>query len=70
VAAGLHGIEVFYPIHTAEQRSFYLELARRHGLLVTGGSDSHHPHQALAQVDPLDLRITAGAPTILERLAS
>jgi len=34
----------------------------------TGGSDSHHPHQALAQVDPLDLRVADGVPTILERL--
>ena len=68
-AAGLHGVEVFYPTHTAEQRAFYLELARRHGLLVTGGSDSHHPHQALARVDPLDLRIAADVPTILERLS-
>ena len=68
-AAGLHGVEVFYPTHTAEQRGFYLELARRHGLLVTGGSDSHHPRQELARVDPLDLRIAAGMPTILERLS-
>ena len=68
-AAGLHGVEVFYPTHTAEQRDFYLELALRNALLVTGGSDSHHPRQALAQVDPLDLRIAAGVPTILERLS-
>jgi predicted metal-dependent phosphoesterase TrpH len=68
-AAGLHGIEVFYPTHTVAQRSFYLELALRHGLLVTGGSDSHHPGQALARVDPLDLRIANNAPTILERLS-
>jgi len=68
-AAGLHGVEVFYPTHTAEQRGFYLDLARRHSLLVTGGSDSHHPHQALARVDPLDLRIADGVPTILERLS-
>jgi len=67
-AAGLDGVEVFYPSHTAEQRAFYLDLARRHGLLVTGGSDSHHPHQELARVDPDDLRIVPGAPTILERL--
>ena len=46
--AGLDGVEVFYPTHTEEQRTFYLELARRHGLLITGGSDSHHPHQPLA----------------------
>jgi predicted metal-dependent phosphoesterase TrpH len=68
-AAGLHGVEVFYPTHTAEQRAFYRALALRHGLLVTGGSDSHSPHQALARVDPLDLRIAADLPTVLERLS-
>jgi predicted metal-dependent phosphoesterase TrpH len=66
--AGLDGLEVFYPTHTAEQRALYLGLARRHGLLITGGSDSHHPHQALAQVDQELLRVAPGAATILERL--
>jgi predicted metal-dependent phosphoesterase TrpH len=47
-AAGLDGIEVLYPSHSAEQRAFYSALAQRHGLLVTGGSDSHHPQQPLA----------------------
>jgi 3',5'-nucleoside bisphosphate phosphatase len=47
-AAGLDGIEVLYPSHSAEQRAFYHELAQRHGLLITGGSDSHGPQQALA----------------------
>jgi predicted metal-dependent phosphoesterase TrpH len=46
--AGLDGLEVFYPTHTAEQRAFYGELAQRHSLLITGGSDSHHPRQPLA----------------------
>lgn len=67
-AAGLDGIEVFYPTHTDEQRAFYQELARRHGLLITGGSDSHKPEQELARVDPNDLRIAPGVPTILERI--
>jgi hypothetical protein len=66
--AGLDGIEVFYPTHTAEQRAFYAELALRHGLLITGGSDSHGPHQELARIDPNDLRIAPGVPTILERI--
>jgi predicted metal-dependent phosphoesterase TrpH len=67
-AAGLDGVEVFYPTHTAEQRAFYADLALRHGLLITGGSDSHGPHQALAQVAAEDLRIAPGVPTILERI--
>ena len=67
-AAGLDGIEVFYPTHSAEQRSLYLELARRHGLLVTGGSDSHGPKDALARVDPAELRLAPGDATILGRI--
>jgi len=39
--AGLAGIEAYYSTHTPEQTSFYLELAGRYGLLVTGGSDFH-----------------------------
>jgi predicted metal-dependent phosphoesterase TrpH len=60
--AGLDGIEVFYPSHTDEQRAFYHELARRHGLLITGGSDSHHPRQPLARW-PLD-----ACQTFLDRI--
>jgi predicted metal-dependent phosphoesterase TrpH len=48
-AAGLDGVEVYYPSHSEEQRAFYRDLARRHKLLVTGGSDSHHPNQPLAR---------------------
>ncbi|GAB4189659.1 MAG: PHP domain-containing protein [Roseiflexaceae bacterium] len=47
--AGLDGIEVFYPSHSPEQRQLYAALAERHNLLITGGSDSHGPHQPLAR---------------------
>jgi predicted metal-dependent phosphoesterase TrpH len=60
--AGLDGIEVLYPSHTDEQRAFYHELARRHGLVITGGSDSHHPRQPLATW-PLD-----ACQTFLDRI--
>ena len=68
--AGLDGIEVFYPTHTAEQRALYAGLARRHRLLITGGSDSHGPHHQLARIDPEDLRTAPGAPTILELIVT
>lgn len=48
-AAGLDGIEVYYPTHRPEQIAMYHHLAQQYGLLITGGSDSHHPHQPLAQ---------------------
>jgi predicted metal-dependent phosphoesterase TrpH len=40
-AHGLAGIEAYYPEHSAEQTVAYLRLARKLGLLVTGGTDYH-----------------------------
>ncbi|MFM2308353.1 MAG: hypothetical protein RLY87_473 [Chloroflexota bacterium] len=55
VAAGIDGIEVFYPAHTAAQVDFYLAQAKKHHLLISGGSDSHHPDQPLARWDALHM---------------
>lgn len=38
---GIKGLEVYYPEHDNEQTENYLNLARNHGLLITGGSDFH-----------------------------
>lgn len=38
---GLDAIECFYPRHTPEQQSFYLYLAEKYNLHITGGSDFH-----------------------------
>lgn len=38
---GLDGVEVYYPKHTAAQRSFFAECAASRSLCVTGGSDYH-----------------------------
>lgn len=38
---GLKGIEVYYPGHTVEHQELMLSWARRHDLLITGGSDTH-----------------------------
>src|SRR3954471_10571869 len=40
-AAGLDGIEVFYPTHDAEQTRFLHEAATERGLLTTGSADFH-----------------------------
>ena len=40
-AAGLDGVEVHYPRHSRAETARFLELAGRHNLLVTGGSDDH-----------------------------
>lgn len=38
---GLDAIECYYPRHTPEQTAFYLHLAERYALHITGGSDFH-----------------------------
>lgn len=44
-AAPVDGLEVYYPLHTPAQTATYLEYARRHHLLTSAGSDSHHPEK-------------------------
>ena len=41
VAAGLDGIECFHTKHSSAVSKRYVQLARQHHLLVTGGSDCH-----------------------------
>ncbi len=43
VEAQLVGLEVIHPSHSEEQTAYYLDLARRYGLLPSGGSDCHGP---------------------------
>ena len=61
-ALGLDGIEALYAGHSAAEQQFFLDLARQHRLLVTAGSDSHHPQQGLRG------RPAADCAAFLERL--
>jgi len=38
---GLMGIEVYYPSHTDEQIEYFKKLAKKYGLLISGGTDCH-----------------------------
>jgi predicted metal-dependent phosphoesterase TrpH len=38
---GIMGLEVYYPEHSPQMVNLYLGLAKKHNLLVTGGSDCH-----------------------------
>jgi len=52
-SAGLDGLEAYYSQHTAADTERFLVLARRHDLLLTGGSDFHglpKPHVPLGIV--------------------
>lgn len=47
--AGLQGVEVYHPIHTAELQRKYLQIAEANQLVITGGSDFHgHDGQDLS----------------------
>jgi len=39
--AGLNAIEAYHSDHGAAETELYAGLAKRHGLMVTGGSDFH-----------------------------
>ena len=41
VREGIKGIEVYHSRHTQGQAAMFEDIARRHGLIVTGGSDCH-----------------------------
>ncbi|MFC1645724.1 PHP domain-containing protein [Candidatus Omnitrophota bacterium] len=41
VKAGLRGLEAYYPEYSETVVRYYLQVAKKHGLLVTGGSDCH-----------------------------
>ena len=41
VDGGLEGLEVFYPEHSAAMTEHYRDLAKKFGLIMTGGSDCH-----------------------------
>ena len=41
IGAGLGGLEAYYPDHSPSFRDSLIEIARKHDLLVTGGSDFH-----------------------------
>ena len=40
-AIGIKGIEAYYPKHKKKKMKDYIEIADRHNLLVTGGTDFH-----------------------------
>jgi hypothetical protein len=45
-AAGVDGVEAFYPTHDAAHARLLVELADELGLLLTGSSDFHGPNHA------------------------
>jgi hypothetical protein len=69
-AAGLDGIEAYYPEHTPSQQRQFETLASRFGLIPTGGSDFHgvlSPHVRLGRSRGA---VLAPPPDTVDRLAA
>lgn len=67
-AVGLEGLEVYYGSHRPAEINRYKELADRHGLLATGGSDFHGP--GTGRDNPLGVDLPpADYDRFMERLA-
>jgi predicted metal-dependent phosphoesterase TrpH len=65
--AGLAGLEVYHPSHSAAQRERYKKKAGEYGLLITAGSDFHDPQYnpdgvgvevERTQIEPFLLRVS------------
>ena len=41
IKSGLKGIEVYHSSHTKEEMEYYLSIANKYNLLISGGSDYH-----------------------------
>jgi len=41
VEGGLQGLEVVYPNYSKSTENYYANIAKKHGLIMTGGSDAH-----------------------------
>lgn len=41
ISCGLMGIEVYHSSHSKEEMEYYLEIAKKYNLLISGGSDFH-----------------------------
>ena len=69
VRYGLKGIEAFYPDHTPRQIALYRRLAKKLGLVVTGGSDFHGTLIEKAQLGTIGKGICLSYKTVEELLA-
>ncbi len=52
-AYGVDGIEGIYTTHTNEETAYYLSIAEKYGLLVTGGSDTHKENEKYSIGSPI-----------------
>ena len=62
VEAGLGGLEVFYPNASDKISLYYEKIARKHGLIITGGSDAHGENRGWTHIG----KVTVGMDVVEE----
>jgi len=67
-AHGLEGIEAYHGDHSARQTRFYIALAKRLDLGITGGSDFHGPAKPQAQLGRPRVPLSVLTDGLLQRL--
>lgn len=66
ISSGLKGLEVYYGGHSGEDAKRYFNLAKKYGLLMTGGSD-YHGTQSVREIKLGDVAIPED---LVKKLAS
>ncbi len=59
IQEGLAGLEVYHPDHTQKMEQNYLQLAKKHNLIITGGSDFHGEREGVMYHGPIGSRRVA-----------
>ncbi len=62
VEAGMGGIEALYPNVSDKISGFYQKLGRKHGLIITGGSDAHGANRPWTHIG----KVTVGMDVVEE----
>lgn len=57
VDAGLMGVEVYHPNHSAKQTEHLKKLCKEYGLLMSGGSDYHGPNSGVKGKESIKLNM-------------
>jgi len=55
IEGGIMGLEAYYPKHSQGMVNFYLDLAKKYSLLVTGGSDCHGEAKSEAKIGSIKI---------------
>ena len=68
MGAGIKGLECYYSRYTMAQVKLLVELAKKNGLYISGGSDYHGKNKTvmLGELNAEDVSVTSDMLTVLK----